>query len=156
MSILNIFSYINEYLFNTVYNTNKNSNNKDDNNKFYYLSLIKEKDTYTIHGLWPQYNDKDYPTFCKKVDFSIDKLKPIINNLNKYWCSNKGDNDDFWKHEYEKHGSCVFSDIDEFTYFNITLNLYYEVMKLNIADNYYNKEKNDCLIPVGLDFKLKL
>ena len=29
-------------------------------------------------------------------------------------------------------------------------------MKLNIADNYYNKEKNDCLIPVGLNFKLKL
>ena len=78
MSILNIFSYINEQLFNTVYNTNKNSNNKDDNNKFYYLSLIKEKDTYTIHGLCPQYNNKDYPTFCKKVEFSIVFICPKI------------------------------------------------------------------------------
>ena len=73
--------------------------------QFYYLSLIKEPDdSFSIHGLWPQYSESSYPVYCRPVEFSLKALDPIINKLNKYWYSNRGPNDKFWKHEYEKHG----------------------------------------------------
>ena len=58
------------------------------NTKFYYLSLIKEKDnSWSIHGLWPQYSENKYPTFCKKVNFDINTLEPILSELNDKWYS---------------------------------------------------------------------
>ena len=67
--------------------------------RFYYLSLIEEKkNTFSIHGLWPQNSKTDYPTYCKKVDFSIEALEPIIDELNKYWYSKQVKNTKFWKH----------------------------------------------------------
>ena len=62
--------------------------NKKEDERFYYLSLIKKDKTFSIHGLWPQTNKGHYPTYCKKVDFSIEALKPIINDLNRFWHSN--------------------------------------------------------------------
>ena len=123
-------------------------------NKFYYLSLIKEADgSYSIHGLWPQYSLNSYPSFCRPVNFKLDKLESIIDKLNKYWYSNKGSNDTFWKHEYEKHGSCMFSPMDEFNYFNKTIELYEYAIVNNIIKKYSNKYPNDdkLLIPLDLD-----
>ena len=48
---------------------------------FYYLSLIKEEDGWSIHGLWPQTNINKYPQYCKIVNFDIRKLNPIIDEL---------------------------------------------------------------------------
>ena len=114
---------------------------KDTN--FYYLSLIlenEEENKWSIHGLWPQYSKNEYPKYCKKVEFKIEKLESIIEELNKKWYSNIEKNNDFWKHEYEKHGSCMFTDISEFDYFNLVLNLYKEAIQLNLP--------NKCLIVV--------
>ena len=123
--------------------------------EFYYLSLIKEVDgSFSIHGLWPQYSLNSYPSFCRAVNFNLDKLKPIIDELNNYWYSNKGSNDTFWKHEYEKHGSCMFDSIDEFNYFNKTIELYKYALVNNIIKKYSDKYPNDkkLLIPLDLDF----
>ena len=126
--------------------------------KFYYLSLIKEDDgSFSIHGLWPQFNKTSYPSYCKKVDFSIDKLESIIEELNKFWYSTMEKNDDFWKHEYVKHGSCMFTNMNELQYFSKTLELYKEAVRLGLPEKYEENEKNRdyirCLIPVSLDFK---
>lgn len=127
---------------------------QDTSNKFYYLSLIKEEDnTFSIHGLWPQYSDNSYPTFCKQVNFDIQQLQDLLPELNKVWYSNRNDNDDFWKHEYEKHGSCVFTQITEKEYFEKTLQLYNEALSLGLPDKYYNKNTKKCLIPIDLNFK---
>ena len=53
-----------------------------------------------------------------------------MDKLQKYWYSTEEKNEDFWKHEWEKHGSCVFVNITEFNYFNITLKLYEDAIKL--------------------------
>ena len=87
----------------------------ENNRKFYYLSLKrdnKKNKEWSIHGLWPQISENEYPSFCKKVNFDIGKLEPILPDLNNYWYSSKEKNEDFWKHEWQKHGSCVFTDID--------------------------------------------
>lgn len=125
-------------------------------NKFYYLSLIKEKNNnFSIHGLWPQYSINRYPTFCKNVNFDVNKIQPILPQLNKVWYSNRNNNDEFWKHEYEKHGSCVFTPLTELEYFEKTLDLYDEAIKLELPEKFYNQETNKCLIPVNIDFKFK-
>ena len=128
------------------------SGNSSNSSKFYNLSLIKNDDkTYSIHGLWPQYSKNKYPTFCKSVDFSIDKLESLMGELNKYWYSTKEKNEDFWKHEYEKHGSCMFKEMTEYEYFNTTLSLYFEAVSLNIIKKYDNKN-GKILIPLDLNF----
>ena len=57
MSILSdiFFNYLNGIL------------NLKKDERFYYLSLIKEQNGWSIHGLWPQYSKNKYPSFCKKV-----------------------------------------------------------------------------------------
>ena len=143
-----------QYIFNKNEKNNENKDNKINDSRFYYLSLLKENtDTgWSIHGLWPQYDEKNYPVYCKKVVFDNTKLEPILSNLEENWYSNKGTDEDFWKHEWEKHGSCVFSDIDELQYFSTALKLFFEAVDKTLPEKYYNQDKNTCLIPVDLNF----
>ena len=123
--------------------------------QFYYLSLIKEPDnSFSIHGLWPQYSESSYPVYCRPVEFSLKALDPIINKLNKYWYSNRGPNDKFWKHEYEKHGSCMFIPITELNYFSKTIQIYENAVKLNIIKKYQeaNPDKDQLLIKLDENF----
>ena len=136
-----MFSYITNYI-------NKLFSEK----RFYYLSLKKtHTNQYSIHGLWPQTDLNNYPTYCNKVNFSIQKLSPIITDLQKYWYSDLGTNDDFWKHEYTKHGSCMFNPMTEFEYFDKTLELYKDAINNDLPCKYEKEHK--CLIPISLDFK---
>lgn len=121
-------------------------------NKFYYLSLIKDdNDNYTIHGLWPQYSLNSYPSYCRVVKFELKKITPIIDKLNEYWYSNTGKNVDFWKHEYEKHGSCMFNHMDEFNYFNKSIELYEYALNNNIIKNQSEKNPNSKKLLIAID-----
>ena len=129
---------------------------KKKDERFYYLSLMinPEDSSLTIHGLWPQYNINSYPQYCKNVPFTMKVLKPLKKDLHKYWKpSNIKDPMKFWLHEWRKHGSCIFTDITQYEYFKITLDLYKEVIDKNLICEKY-KSKNHYLIPVSLDFKL--
>lgn len=125
--------------------------------RFYYLSLIKneayDENEFSIHGLWPQNSKTDFPSYCKRVNFQLSKLVPILPDLNKYWYSDREKNVDFWKHEYSKHGSCVFTPMNEYQYFKKALDLYHEAVQLNLPDKYYDPDSFHCLIPVTLDFE---
>ena len=127
--------------------------------RFYYLSLIKESEysetPWSIHGLWPQTDPNNYPSYCKNIPFSLDALKPLIPELNIYWYSNNDDNPDFWKHEYLKHGSCMYKSMSEFDYFHLTLKLYHQAVSLKLPDKHYNPTTKKCLIPINLDFTFR-
>ena len=127
--------------------------------RFYYLSLIRESEYsecgWGIHGLWPQYSQNSYPSFCKDVDFSIDALNPIMPELKEYWHSDREPDADFWCHEYKKHGSCVFKPVTELEYFNTALDLFHKAVKLGLPNKYYNEKTGKCLIPVNLDFTFR-
>lgn len=119
---------------------------------FYYLSLIREQDgSFSIHGLWPQTDTKNYPSYCKKVSFDIKTLQPIMEELKTYWYSTMEKDEDFWKHEWEKHGSCVWTEMTEQEYFFNALELYRKSLLTNLPIKYYNPETKKCLIPVDKD-----
>jgi ribonuclease I len=125
--------------------------------RFYYLSLLKNAEydelEFSIHGLWPQNSKTSFPSYCKKVVFSIEKLVPILPDLKKYWYSDREKNVDFWKHEYVKHGSCVFTPMNEYQYFKKALDLYHKAIKLNLPEKYASTDSYNVLIPVSLDFE---
>ena len=115
-----------------------------------------ENNQWVIHGLWPQYTLKNYPTFCKDVTFDINSLESIKDDLDKHWFSDTGDNQSFWEHEWKKHGSCMFDTDDitwnEFKYFNLTLKLYHEVIDSKIIEKYSKDHK--AKIPIDLNLKI--
>ena len=143
------------YLYKLLYTQTYHEKVKDNSNKFYYLSLIKESNnTFSIHGLWPQYTKNSYPTYCTNVSFNINNLKPIMPELKKNWYSTQEKNEDFWQHEYEKHGSCVFTPMTELEYFSKTLELYDKAIKEDLPKHFYNQDTQKCLIPVSTHFNL--
>lgn len=120
---------------------------------FYYLSLFRESDTtWSIHGLWPQTDVDNYPTYCKKVEFDPNKLEPILDKLEQYWYSQGKTlslDDKFWQHEWQKHGSCVYTKMTELEYFKNTLELYELALELDLPEQFYDSKTKKCLIPVN-------
>ena len=95
MSRLTDFFY--NYLIGTF-------NLKKETTKFYYLSLIKEgNNEWSIHGLWPQYSKNQYPTFCKKVSFDINKLETILPELESIDFSIFVDAGNVWGVDYDSN-----------------------------------------------------
>ena len=120
----------------------------------YILSLEKNgylEAEYSIHGLWPQYTNGSYPQYCKNVSFDENKITSLLPQLNKLWPSNMGPNKDFWKHEWEKHGSCVFTPMTEFEYFKKTLDLYNEAYKNGLIKN--NCQNSECEFELNKNFQ---
>lgn len=98
-----------------------------------------ERNFWTIHGLWPSSNKSD-PEFCNKtLRYNATVLQPIVEQLELYWPSVTVKNFNiFWKHEWQKHGTCatMVPELDGlFNFFNSTLNLFY---KYNLTEYLYN------------------
>ena len=94
---------------------------------------------YSIHGLWPDYSNNSYPQYChlenncsyqcshniNNCNLNISKFisSDTYNDMTKYWCSyDMSMNNNFWCHEWCKHGCCTNLNITE--YFNIALTLF--------------------------------
>ena len=120
-------------------------------NIYNYYELAVQKwcsSEYMIHGLWPQINSTTYPENCETVLYIPPRGK-LLENMNTYW--HKCD-DTLWEHEWEKHGSCVKeqNNMDEYTFFNITIMLFLENKELII-----NCKEDDCILGCfDLDYKL--
>ncbi|CAL1407920.1 unnamed protein product [Linum trigynum] len=62
---------------------------------------------FTIHGLWPDYNDGSYPSCCGGSNFNEKEISTLLDPLNKYWptlsCGKSstchGVKGSFWAHE---------------------------------------------------------
>ena len=79
-----------------------------------------QKNEFSIHGLWPGNLTGDYIADCngnlttemieeakkKEGDFFNEKMK-------KYWVGYSESDEDFWIHEYTKHGYCYTNKMKE-------------------------------------------
>lgn len=110
---------------------------------------------FSIHGLWPEYYNNSYPSYCNNsADFDVNKLEPIMDFLNEYWPSYEGSNQNFWKHEYMKHATC-YPNITEFDFFRDTLNLYVIANTTGFFRDNYNFSTNYNLTQLENSFKGK-
>eukprot|EP01135_Chromosphaera_perkinsii_P005434 Nk52_evm9s349 gene=Nk52_evmTU9s349 len=69
-----------------------------------------EVKTWTVHGLWPDRSQGPHPAFCNKtLKYDHDKIAPFLGQMEKYYPNllTRTSSDSFWKHEYEKHGTCA-------------------------------------------------
>ncbi|XP_045476052.1 ribonuclease T2-like [Harmonia axyridis] len=73
-------------------------------------NLPKNKNAFTVHGLWPSKSGTLGPKFCKTdLQYSPNTLNPIITDMNERWTdihAVKG-RSTFWEHEWKKHGTCA-------------------------------------------------
>jgi len=73
------------------------------------------RDAFTVHGLWPNTcsngrapgNGCDDARLQNSIEPLVQPVGNLLNDLNTYWPSYKNDNDAFWVHEWNKHGTCV-------------------------------------------------
>ena len=102
------------------------------------LRLIP-KNTFTIHGLWPNLNGKP------KEDCNIGDViqvnftdKKVEKQALTYWKSLKADDKSFWNHEYNKHGLCWnlrYEKKRPEEFFKLVLELYIKHDLNNIVKN---------------------
>jgi len=102
----------------------------------YILALQDDCGFESIHGLWP--DPEATCTYCTSEAFSTSKLSSsTLTNMKKYWptCQSGTTNEDFWSHEWSKHGTCTGKSQD--SYFSEAISLY---------QKYVGKCKTDCYI----------
>lgn len=104
----------------------------------------------TLHGLWPEFNDGNYPSTCSKEIFdpkTVDDLGE--ERFNTFWPNVKAldhskSHYSFWEHEWTKHGTCSGLSQDE--YFDTALKHFLPSPKI-IRDSYGSViRKKDLLI----------
>ncbi|GKU99506.1 hypothetical protein SLEP1_g12349 [Rubroshorea leprosula] len=92
-----------------------------------YPTTGKPVADFGIHGLWPNYNDGTYPQNCDPNNpFNPSQISDLKSRMQKNWptlACPSGDGTSFWSHEWEKHGTCSESVLDQHDYFDTTLNL---------------------------------
>ncbi|XP_011704178.1 PREDICTED: ribonuclease Oy [Wasmannia auropunctata] len=110
--------------------------NKSRPNDTHSCSLPK-RDEWTIHGIWPTKYNTIGPQFCNSaLPFNPSAIAPIESNLKENWIDiHKGSKPySFWRHEWNKHGTCAI-EINalntEFKYFQEGLKL---IDKYNMID----------------------
>ncbi|KAL9655393.1 hypothetical protein ABK040_011234 [Willaertia magna] len=106
---------------------------------------------FTIHGLWPN-SDKNSlgPTCCYNEKLNINEIKPLLPQLQKLWPSfSQNTNEQFWEHEWLKHGTCSLKNLKTNTQFNYFQNTLQLVEKLKI----FEKLKKYGIVPTSSNSK---
>ncbi|XP_062111605.1 extracellular ribonuclease LE-like [Humulus lupulus] len=101
-----------------------------------YPTTGKPAADFGIHGLWPNYKDGSYPSNCDPNNpFDQSEISDLTSSLQKNWptlACPSGSGLKFWEHEWEKHGTCSESVLDQHAYFQTTLNLKRKVNLLQV------------------------
>eukprot|EP00253_Pinus_taeda_P006658 PITA_06658 len=92
-----------------------------------YPTTGKPPSNFSIHGLWPNYDDGGYPSNCDSSNpFDPSQISDLRDELNQEWGSlacPSSDSLKFWQHEWEKHGTCSESVLNQHDYFAAALRL---------------------------------
>lgn len=97
---------------------------------------------FTVHGLWPEYNNSTWPQFCTKERFNFTAIQNISQELSIFWTDFKNPKN-LWQHEFQKHATCAELDpllSSEYQYFSTGLSLRQKY-------DTYNLLKNNSIIP---------
>lgn len=96
-----------------------------------YPTSGKPAADFGIHGLWPNNNDGSYPSNCDpNSPFNPREISDLTTSMRRNWptlACPSGSGVDFWSHEWEKHGTCSESVLDQHGYFQKALSLKQQV-----------------------------
>ncbi len=82
---------------------------------------------FTLHGLWPLAR---HSVNCR-ADFDALQLDEIASNLTRMWPSYvHNTHGDFHKHEYNKHGSCLYPTVGEYFAAALLLQREHELLRV--------------------------
>ncbi|CED84786.1 Ribonuclease, T2 family [Phaffia rhodozyma] len=71
--------------------------------------------SWTLHGLWPDNCDGTYEQYCD-TSRELTNITAVLAQagqtellkvMDTYWKDGSGDDETFWEHEYNKHGTCI-------------------------------------------------
>ncbi|EER29222.1 Ribonuclease Trv, putative [Coccidioides posadasii C735 delta SOWgp] len=73
------------------------------------------EDSWTLHGLWPDNCDGSFEQYCDKnreyknvTDILQSHGKEhLLEYMSTYWKDWKGNDENLWEHEWNKHGTCI-------------------------------------------------
>jgi len=71
---------------------------------------LPKREEWTIHGIWPTKYNTIGPEYCNKsLPFNVDTLVPLESRLKENWIDIQNGSKPyiFWKHEWDKHGTCA-------------------------------------------------
>ncbi|PLB52893.1 ribonuclease T2-like protein [Aspergillus steynii IBT 23096] len=76
---------------------------------------IGPEDSWTIHGLWPDYCDGRFDQYCdnsrRYSNISLILVDSgrgdLLDEMRRYWKDFRGDDPNLWEHEWNKHGTCI-------------------------------------------------
>jgi ribonuclease T2 len=104
----------------------------------------------TIHGLWPEYRDGNYPASCSTEVFDNSTVAPLESQMLRYWPNVKYDYKtdgnhylEFWEHEWSKHGTC--SGLSQYDYFSHALQMFVHTPPL-VGKHYGESIQKDDLV----------
>ncbi|GAB2280270.1 hypothetical protein Dimus_014912 [Dionaea muscipula] len=82
---------------------------------------------FSIHGLWPNFADGSYPSNCDRSNsYDQSVIQDLESRLEREWPSfscPSSNGKTFWSHEWNKHGTCSESNLDQYSYFKAALDL---------------------------------
>ncbi|GMN26760.1 hypothetical protein TIFTF001_050434 [Ficus carica] len=104
-----------------------------------YPTTGKPAANFGIHGLWPNFNNGSYPSDCDPNNhYNEAEISDLISCMQKEWPSlscPSCNGSTFWAHEWNKHGTCSESVLDQHAYFESALNLKADIVLLQILEN---------------------
>ncbi|CAM8881245.1 unnamed protein product [Rhodiola kirilowii] len=130
-----------------------------------YPKSGKPASDFSIHGLWPNYKDGSYPSNCDSDSpFDESQVSELISNMEVNWptlACPSGDGIKFWTHEWDKHGTCSESVLNQREYFQAALDLKGKTNLLQALtsagvrpnDGFYSMEKIKNAITEGVGFE---
>ncbi|XP_056690248.1 ribonuclease 3-like [Spinacia oleracea] len=74
-----------------------------------------------LHGVWPTHGNGSRMEYCTNHPFSGSALNDIRKDLLYYWPSYYQPENQFWKYEWEKHGTCSGQPVKEYFQNSMTL-----------------------------------
>ncbi|XP_077286056.1 ribonuclease X25 [Arctopsyche grandis] len=81
-----------------------------DKDSSHSCAFPSQKNTWTVHGIWPTKFGEMGPSFCNNSwKFDPTLIQPIEAHLDQYWINVEKDTPhySFWGHEWSKHGTCA-------------------------------------------------
>ena len=97
------------------------------------------KNTMTVHGLWPSLKNGKQLKQCTSGVKVKDDGSQLFKDMKQYWPSFAKGNEQFWEHEYNKHGFCMVEEkgwAGYEDYFRFVLDLHIQTYKDIIIRTY--------------------